>query len=211
MTSDPLSSVTSTTLGMSGYALYEQGNATGSVSIREGHLNNLWSRSLPHFNAAARGDGDGAYAFAGMRAQYRLTTGTFFAIPDVSLEYLHTDVASMTDIGADELDLNYSRLNSDLGRMATGVSGGSKFAQIYGTFMPWLRVGANERIGAHSVANTETVGLYASTQRALAVPTAQFAAGLVAELVGNKAWRVSARAHVPPRVPCSLVGELRPL
>ncbi len=192
-TSDPLSSVTGTTVGISGYAIYEHGNATGSVGLGGGHVDNQLLRTLPQFNAAARGDNDGAYAFAGVRAQYRVTSGTFFAIPDIAVEYLHTDVASTTDGGAGVLDLHYARLNSDLGRVAAGVTGGFKLTQTHGTLMPWVRVGMNERIGAHSVANTESVGLYDSTQSAIAVPTAGFTAGAGADLIGNTAWRVSLR------------------
>jgi autotransporter-associated beta strand protein len=192
-TSDPLASVAGTTVGISGYALYDHGNAAGSIGIGAGHLDNQLTRSLPEFNAAARGDDNGAYAFAGLRAQYRLTTGTVFAIPDISLEYLHTDVAGMADAGAEQLDLHYARLHSDLGRVAAGVTGGFKLNRTYGTVMPWLRVGTNDRIGAHSVTNTETVGLYDSTQSAVAVPTAGFTMGAGADLIGNTAWRVSTR------------------
>jgi hypothetical protein len=114
-----------------------------------------------------------------------------FLIPFAFARYLHADSGTLSETGAGALDLGYGAVRTDTGALGGGVRMGTDIALRTATLIPWVRVGLTGYLGGGSVANTETLGLFAATETAQSAPDATVDTGVGVSLVGQGNWRAS--------------------
>lgn len=190
-TSGPFATVYGSSVGVSGYGIYQRRRLRASVAAGVGHLNNTMDRSIPSLGAGAEGTNSGFYDFIAARLRYQFTRGRIFAVPDLEAAYVHTNVGSMTETGAGALNLHYDGIGSDIGRVAVGLTSGVRIHRSYGTIVPWVRIGGYETIGNRNIDNVETVALATSTQTAVAAQGSAATVGAGVEFTHGHNWRMS--------------------
>lgn len=192
-TSGSAGAVDDTMIGATAYGFYRLGGIQVSVSETLGSIQTSVRRAVPDAGVTGTASGSGLFDVAAARVQYRLRRGRFFVEPDTEFAYVHTGTGAMTESGAGASALEYAALQTDLGRVSSGVTGGMHIARAFGTIEPYVSVGGFGTLGNTQPGNTETYSGVGFNEYGLAAPVAAWTTGVGVNVVGRGNWRAGLR------------------
>ena len=192
-TSGSAGTVNDTLIGATAYGFYRLRRMQVSVSETLGSLQTNARRTVPGADVTATATGSGLFNVVATRLQYRLRRGRFFVEPDAELAYVHTGTGAMTESGAGASALHYAALQTDLGRVSSGVTGGMHIACAFGVIEPYVSLGGFGTLGNTEAGNTETYAGAGFNEYGLAAPVAAWTTGVGVNVVGRGNWRAGLR------------------